>query len=69
VKGTIVRISLYADNAAVFVDPKKEDIQNLSTILVVFGKVTGLLTNFQKSMVVPIRCNHIDLDKVLHGLP
>jgi hypothetical protein len=41
VKGTIVRISLYADNAAVFVDPKKEDIQNLSTILGVFGRSPG----------------------------
>jgi hypothetical protein len=68
-RGTIIRTSLYADDAAVFVDPKKEDIQNLSSILALFGEATGLLTNFQKSMVIPIRCQDIDIDEVLDGVP
>jgi hypothetical protein len=67
--GTIIRTSLYADDAAMFVAPKKEDIQNLASILESFGEVTSLPTNFQKSMVVPIRCQNIDLDDVLSGLP
>jgi hypothetical protein len=53
----------------VFVTPSKMDIQNLSTILCSFGEVTGLCTNFSKSHVVPIRCNNIDLDDMLQGIP
>jgi mannosylglycoprotein endo-beta-mannosidase len=51
-----IRTSLYADDAAVFLAPIKEDIQNLASILLDFGEVTGLCTNFQKSSVTPIRC-------------
>jgi ketosteroid isomerase-like protein len=38
----VVRTSLYADDAAVFVAPIKEDIMNLASILQNFGEVTGL---------------------------
>jgi hypothetical protein len=48
-RGIILRTSLYADDAAVFVSPSKMDIQNLATILQSFGEVTGLCTNFSKS--------------------
>jgi exonuclease III len=54
-RGNILRTSLYADDAAIFVAPIKEDIQNLANILHSFGEVTGLATNFLKSSVVPIR--------------
>jgi mannosylglycoprotein endo-beta-mannosidase len=54
-RGSILRTSLYADDAAIFVAPIKEDIQNLANILHSFGEVTGLATNFLKSSVVPIR--------------
>ena len=64
-----MRTSLYADDAAIFVAPYKEDIQKLSAILSTFGEVTGLCINFQKSSVVPIRYGNIDLDDVLVGLP
>ena len=53
-RGTMVRTSLYADDAAVFMAPIKSDIDNLATILKGFGGVTGLCTNFHKSSVVPI---------------
>jgi hypothetical protein len=56
------------DDAAIFVAPKREYIQNLSSILGLFGEVTDLDTNFQKSLVVPIMCQDIDLDDVLQGL-
>jgi hypothetical protein len=68
-RGARVRTSLYADDAAVFVAPIKEDIQNLASILQRFGEVTGLCTNFQKSSVVPIRCTDLDLDDILGGIP
>jgi hypothetical protein len=64
-----IRTSLYADDAAVFLAPIKEDIQNLASILLDFGEVTGLCTNFQKSSVVPIRCGDVDLDDILQGMP
>ncbi|KAK1603765.1 hypothetical protein QYE76_027438 [Lolium multiflorum] len=68
-RGNILRTSLYADDAAIFMAPIKEDIQNLTSILHDFGKVTGLSTNFLKTFVVPIRCGNLDLDDILHGIP
>jgi mannosylglycoprotein endo-beta-mannosidase len=68
-RGNVLRTSLYADDAAVFVAPLKHDIQNLEAILHSFGEVTGLCTNFQKSSVVPIRCGDVDLDDILQGMP
>ena len=59
----------YADDAAVFVAPIKEDIANLASILLAFGEVTDICTNFDKSSVVPIRCGAINLDEVLEGIP
>jgi hypothetical protein len=67
-RGTALRTSPYADDAAVFVAPCKEDIQNLANILALFGEVTGLETNFQKIMVVPICCQDIELEDVLEGM-
>ena len=46
-----VRTSLYADDAAIFMKPKKEDINFLATTLAQFGCVTGLVTNCTKSQV------------------
>jgi mannosylglycoprotein endo-beta-mannosidase len=68
-RGTILRTSLYADDAAVFVATIKQDVQNLAMILRRFGEVTGLCTNFAKSSVVPIRCQNIDLNDVLEVIP
>ena len=65
----IFRTSLYADDAAVFMAPVKQDIDNFALILNHFGKVTGLCTNFQKSLVVPIRCGNVNLDETLSALP
>jgi hypothetical protein len=64
---TILRTSLYADDAVIFIAPSKQDVQNLTAILQGFGEVTGLCTNFHKSSVVPICCNNINLDDILHG--
>ena len=65
----MMRTSLYADDAAIFMAPIKSDVDNLATILKGFGDVTGLCTNFHKSSVVPIRCANVDLDHVLSAVP
>jgi hypothetical protein len=69
VRRAILRTSLYADDAAVFMAPFKEDIQNLASILQNFGDTTGLCTNFQKSTVAPIHCGNVDLAYILEGMP
>jgi hypothetical protein len=68
-RGVVLRTSLYLDDAAVFVAPIKQDVQNLAVILQRFGAVTGLCTNFLKSSVAAIRCTNIDLNDVLHDIP
>lgn len=64
-----MRTSLYADDAAIFIAPIKRDIDNLAGILMSFCEVTGLCTNFHKSLVAPIRCNHINLENTLQNFP
>lgn len=59
------RLSLYADDAAIFINPTTTDVRNIKDILDRFGRVTGLCTNIQKSLVAPICCNGIDLDLIL----
>ena len=68
-RGVMVRTSLYADDAAVFMAPIKKDIDIFSAILRGFGEVTGLCTNFHKSSVVPIRCNNLNLGHILQSMP
>lgn len=63
------RTSLYADNAAIFVAPIKQDVQNPTTILDSFDEVTGLSINFQKTFVAPIRCGNLNLNDILQNLP
>ena len=68
-RGNPTRASLYADDAAIFVARIKEDIQFLASTLGSFGEVTGLVTNYNKSHVAPIRCANIDLDEILQAFP
>lgn len=63
-----MRTFLYVDDAAIFVTPTTQDVDHLVAILCSFGEVTRLATNFQKSSVIPIRCGHLNLDKILGGL-
>lgn len=59
---------MYADNAAVFMNPTKSDVRAFIDLLTRFGKVSGLCTNLQKSQVAPIRCDGLDLDDILDGI-
>jgi hypothetical protein len=63
------RISLYADNAGIFVNPIKEEIHAISTILDCFGKASGLITNLAKSEVFAVRCGDIYLGDMLASFP
>jgi hypothetical protein len=59
------RTSMYIDDATIFINPLKEDLEAITTILHEFGIISGLCINMQKSSVHPIRCQDIDLDHVL----
>ena len=63
-----LRTSMYADDAIVFLNPKK-DVSNLASILQKFVLTSGLCTYFNKSSVIPIRCDNIDLDDILENFP
>jgi ketosteroid isomerase-like protein len=60
-----LRLSLYADDAVIFTNPKREDITCIMQIMEAFDDATGLRINMSKSTVATIRCTGIDLDEVL----
>jgi hypothetical protein len=60
-----LRVSLYADDVAVFIRPVKEEVQVVVDILDIFGHVSGLATNRDKCTVYPIHCDEVDLKEVL----
>lgn len=60
-----LRLSLYADDAVIFTNPKREDVSCIMDIMQAFGDATGLKIKIEKSTVAPIRCEPVDLDHVL----
>ena len=68
-RATRFRISVYADDALIFVKLVRSDISNLALILKNFGEVTGLTTNLLKTSVTPISCDAMNLDDTLSGFP
>ena len=60
-----IRLSLYADDAVIFLNPNREEVASLLNILTHFGATTGLRLNWTKCSVAPIRCAGINLDQVL----
>jgi hypothetical protein len=63
------RVSLYADDAAIFLTPTAHDLSGLANLLQQFGEVTGLVTNVMKSSIAPIQCADIDLHDLLNNFP
>jgi hypothetical protein len=63
------RISLYADDVALFIKPNEEEINLTMAILSKFGDASRLQTNLQKSCVNPIRCEQPIVDSVNVILP
>lgn len=64
-----LRISMYADDAVIFTNPRREDIACIMDIMKAFGETTGLKINIQKSTIASIRCTGIDMDEVLQDFP
>jgi hypothetical protein len=60
-----LQLSLYADDAAVFINPTKVDVDMTMEIMHPFGQATGLKINTSKSSVALIRCSQVNLDEVL----
>lgn len=58
-------LSLYADDATLFINPCKDDVKLTVEIMKEFGDATGLKINMSKSSVLLIRCADLDLDTVL----
>jgi hypothetical protein len=59
------RVSMYADDAVIFLKPTVADVRNLRDLLVNFGAVTGIQTNLQKTTVSTISCNSVNIDEIL----
>ena len=60
-----LRLSLYADDAVVFINSIKQDVDMVIRIMQRFGDATGLHINLEKSSVAPIRCQDVNLDDIL----
>jgi hypothetical protein len=52
-------ISLYADDAVIFLRPDPPDLNLMLNSLHLFGTASGLKTNVQKSKVFPIHCSEV----------
>jgi hypothetical protein len=63
------RVSMYTDDAVIFLKPTVADVRNLRDLLVNFGAVTGIQTNLQKTTVSTISCNSVNIDEILSSLP
>jgi hypothetical protein len=59
------RMSLYANDAAVFIKPTTQDLLMTKHILQIFGEATCLITNMDKTKIYPIRCQNLDLSEML----
>ena len=64
-RAACLRVSFYADDAALFINPKQEDIVGVQAILSRFGDISGLQTNLLKTVAYPIRCEQIDMPSLL----
>jgi hypothetical protein len=51
-----MRCSLYADDAALFANPDRSELNHINNLLKVFGECSGLTVNMLKIEIFPIRC-------------
>ncbi|KAM0917188.1 hypothetical protein ACQ4PT_009626 [Festuca glaucescens] len=62
-------VSLYADDAGIFVGPEVADMHVVCAILDAFGDATGLRTNLAKSEAFPIACSEEQIGAALAVFP
>lgn len=51
------RVSLYADDVALFLKPSRSEVLVVKEILRIFGDASGLVTDINKCSLSPIHCN------------
>jgi len=59
------RTSLYADDVMIFLKPAEADLLAAHRVLSLFGEATGLHPNFNKSSLIPIRCEELNINTLL----
>ena len=62
-----LRTSLFADDAAILLNPVRQEVTIVKQILNSFGAASGLITNTQKSAVYPIRCEGLSLQHIMEA--
>jgi hypothetical protein len=62
-----MRVSLYVDDALLFIRPIASDISNIQHLLNQFGMAIGLFTNIEKSEIFQIRCEGIDIQHAIES--
>ena len=60
-----MRTSFYADDAAIFLNPIKEEVAAVFQLLDFFGQTSGLRINVNKCTAYPIRCKAVDQNDLL----
>uniref|UniRef100_A0A0A9DXC7 Uncharacterized protein n=1 Tax=Arundo donax TaxID=35708 RepID=A0A0A9DXC7_ARUDO len=63
------RVSMYADDVVLFLQPVPGDLELVKHILERFGGISGLHTNIQKCSATPIQCSPVHIDTVRELLP
>jgi hypothetical protein len=63
------RASLYADDLVLLVAPDANDLHNLRQILQLYAGASGLVTNVEKCVAMPIRCSAEELQAVQQAFP
>ena len=63
------RVSLYADDVAIFLSPARLDLETTRALLRCFGGATGFRTNVDKCIAMPIRCQQLHIDEVTDVFP
>jgi len=62
-----LRIGMFADAAAIFVNPITEEVEVVKNILDAFGVVSGLITNTGKSAMYPVRCEGLNVQHIMEA--
>jgi hypothetical protein len=58
----VFRVSLYADDAALFINPSQQEMLVINQILMIFAEASELKTNMAKTQCYPIQCQDVNLD-------
>lgn len=60
-----LRMSFYADDDALFINPVKEEISAVRQLLTTFGEISGLKTSLGKCIAYGVKCEGLDMQDIL----